>query len=178
MHKHLATGLTVGLLLAAAGAAQATDVGVSIGISQPGVYGRIDIGRFPQPTVVVAQPVIIQQPRMVVAQPMEPVYLWVPPGHRRNWRHHCARYDACGMPVMFVQDRWYRQHVAPAPRRVTYVAAPPPPRPMPVYAPAPSYQPHPGRGRDHDRGDDHRRGRGDRGHDDRGNGRGHGRGHD
>ena len=25
-----------------------TNVGVSIGINQPGVYGRIDIGNFPQ----------------------------------------------------------------------------------------------------------------------------------
>jgi hypothetical protein len=27
-------------------------VGVSIGINQPGVYGRIDIGQYPQPAVV------------------------------------------------------------------------------------------------------------------------------
>ena len=33
--------------------------GVSVQISQPGVYGRIDIGRFPQPQVVVAAPVIV-----------------------------------------------------------------------------------------------------------------------
>ena len=37
--------------------ALAADVGVSVQISQPGVYGRIDIGRFPQPQVVVPQPV-------------------------------------------------------------------------------------------------------------------------
>jgi hypothetical protein len=98
-------------LLAVAASAQATDVGVSIGFSQPGVYGRVDIGRFPQPAVVVAQPVLVQQPRYVVAQPVEPVYLWVPPGHRKNWRHHCAQYNACGVPVMFVQDRWYNDHV-------------------------------------------------------------------
>ena len=53
----LAFGLGIGLLAAAAVPAQATDVGVSIGISQPGVYGRIDIGRFPQPAVVVTQQV-------------------------------------------------------------------------------------------------------------------------
>ena len=98
--------------LTAAGAAHAADVGVSIGISQPGVYGRIDIGRFPQPALVVAQPVIVHQPRVVVAQP-QPVYMWVPPGHRKHWHKHCAHYGACGAPVVFVQDGWYQQHVAP-----------------------------------------------------------------
>jgi hypothetical protein len=85
------------------------DVGVSVQISQPGVYGRVDIGRFPQPRVIVAQPVVV---RHVVMQ-AEPVYLWVPPGHRKKWGKHCARYDACGVPVYFVDDGWYGQHVHP-----------------------------------------------------------------
>lgn len=83
------------------------DVGVSVEISQPGVYGRVDIGRFPQPEVVVAQPVIIARPRV---RP-EPVYMWVPPGHRKHWSRYCGRYQACGVPVYFVQDRWYNEHV-------------------------------------------------------------------
>jgi hypothetical protein len=90
---------------------QAVDVGVSVQVSQPGVYGRIDIGRFPQPQVVVAQPVVIVRPVRVVQAPPEPVYMWVPPGHRKNWRKHCGRYGACGVPVYFVQDRWYGEHV-------------------------------------------------------------------
>jgi hypothetical protein len=90
----------------------ATEVGVSVQISQPGVYGRVDIGRFPQPQVVVAQSVIIQRQVQVVQAP-QPVYMWVPPGHRKNWRKHCGRYDACGVPVYFVQDQWYGQHVRP-----------------------------------------------------------------
>lgn len=102
--------------------AKAAEVGVSIGISQPGVYGRIDIGRFPQPQVVIQQPVYVYQPAPVVQYPgygyrpapvVEPVYMWVPPGHRKNWRKHCAAYRACGAPVYFVQDRWYHDHVAP-----------------------------------------------------------------
>lgn len=104
-----------GALLAAglAGApARAADVGVSVQISQPGVYGRIDIGRFPQPQVVVPQPVIIVPPPRAVPRP-EPVYLWVPPGHRKNWRKHCRDYGACGVPVYFVDDRWYDDHVRP-----------------------------------------------------------------
>lgn len=94
--------------------ARAADVGVSIAISQPGVYGRIDIGRFPQPQVIVRQPVIISRP----ARALEPVYLWVPPGHQKHWRQHCGRYNACGVPVYFVQQRWYHDHVmAPQPGR-------------------------------------------------------------
>jgi hypothetical protein len=91
-------------------AAQAADVGVSIRISEPGVHGRIDIGRFPQPRVVVQQPVIVVPPPRVVARP-EPVYMWVPPGHRRHWRQHCREYGACGVPVYFVRDDWYDREV-------------------------------------------------------------------
>ncbi|HEY8877324.1 MAG TPA: hypothetical protein VIN03_07155 [Roseateles sp.] len=93
--------------LAALPAARAADVGVSIGFSQPGVYGRVDIGRYPQPVLIAPQPVIIGRP----VYQADPVYLWVPPEHRRDWRHHCYRYGACGAPVYFVQDGWYRQNV-------------------------------------------------------------------
>jgi hypothetical protein len=93
--------------LAALPAARAADVGVSIGFSQPGVYGRVDIGRYPQPVLIAPQPVIIGRP----VYRADPVYLWVPPEHRRDWRHHCYRYGACGAPVYFVQDGWYRQNV-------------------------------------------------------------------
>jgi hypothetical protein len=96
--------------LLAAPAAVASDVGVTIEISQPGVYGRVDIGRFPQPRVIVPQPVIIAAPPVVVARP-QPVYLWVPPGHRKDWRRHCSRYNACGVPVYFVRHDWYRENV-------------------------------------------------------------------
>ena len=127
--------------------AQAADVGVSVQISEPGVYGRIDIGRFPQPVVVVQQPVVIQQPAYVVAQP-QPVYMWVPPGHQKKWKDYCGRYNACGVPVYFVQERWYREHVMAQ------------------------------RGDDrYDRDDDDRRGGPDR-DDHPGKGHGHGRGHD
>ena len=112
MHRSIRAVLAVtALTLSAASPAADVDVGVSIGISQPGVYGRIDIGRFPQPAVVVSQPVyVVKQPRRV-----EPVYLWVPPGHQKNWAKHCGRYNACGVPVYFVREDWYRSHVAPQP---------------------------------------------------------------
>lgn len=117
MHRHLRAVLAAAALsLSATVPAADLDVGVSIGISQPGVYGRIDIGRFPQPVLVSPQPVyVIQQPRRV-----EPVYLWVPPGHQKNWRKHCQRYDACGVPVYFVKDDWYQQHVYREGRRDAY----------------------------------------------------------
>ena len=87
-------------------AAQAADVGVSVAISQPGVYGRIDIGRFPQPQLVAPQAVVVGPRLSPQAQ-----YLWVPPGHRRHWARHCRAYGACGVPVYFVRDDWYRQQV-------------------------------------------------------------------
>jgi hypothetical protein len=36
-----------------------------------------------------------------------PVYVHVPPGHARNWRRHCHRYNACGHPVYFVKSAEY-----------------------------------------------------------------------
>lgn len=131
-----------------------TSVGVSIGINQPGVYGRINIGDVPRPALVYAQPVIIAPP--AVAYERRPIYLYVPPVHQQDWRRHCGRYNACGQPVYFVQDQWVRERYQ---------------------------QEHPGwdkgrkRGK-HDR-DDHR-GRDDRGRDrdgDRGHGHGKGRDH-
>ena len=105
--------VTLAAIAAALGAglpAAAADVGVSVQISQPGVYGRVDIGRFPQPQVVVQQPVMVMPPYV---RPLQPVYLWVPPGHRKNWNKHCGAYGACGVPVYFVTDDWYGQHVQP-----------------------------------------------------------------
>ena len=88
-----------------------TDVGVSVGVSQPGFYGRIDIGTVSAPPVLIyPQPVVITRPPTVVVQ--QPVYLHVPPGHAKDWRKHCARYDACGQPVYFVQEDWYQKHYA------------------------------------------------------------------
>jgi hypothetical protein len=116
-HTRHARGAGLALLLASfaacfASPAWATDVGVSVRISQPGVYGRVDIGRFPQPQVWVPQPVWGVQPVQVVQAP-PPVYLWVPTGHRKHWRKHCSRYGACAHPVYFVRDDWYGQHVRP-----------------------------------------------------------------
>ncbi len=95
--------------------ALAANVGVSIGIGEPGFYGQIDIGNAPRPALVYPQPVIIQPGPVGVV--VEPLYLRVPPGHAKNWRRYCARYNACGRPVYFVQDRWYNNVYVPHYRR-------------------------------------------------------------
>lgn len=88
----------------------ATDVGISVSIGQPGFYGRIDLGRYPsRPQVIYGQPRMIE--RSVIVR--DPVYLRVPPGHRKNWGKHCGQYNACGEQVYFVQDRWYEREYAP-----------------------------------------------------------------
>jgi len=132
-------------IIIAASSAQAADVGVSVTVGQPGFYGHIDIGNFPKPQIIYPKPVVIQPPQARIVQ--EPIYLHVPPGHAKKWSKHCHKYNACGKPVYFVQDRWYNE----------------------VYVP--QYQER--RGGGHDRGEGHGRGGGhDKGH---GHGKGHDR---
>ena len=80
---------------------------VSIGINQPGVYGRIDIGELPRPALYHPQPVIVSTPPVVVER--RPIYLYVPPAHQQNWSRYCGNYHACGQPVYFVQESWVRE---------------------------------------------------------------------
>lgn len=84
-----------------------TNIGLSIGINQPGVYGRVDIGNYLQPRIIYPQPIVIMQPPVSVQQ--QPIYLYVPPGHQKKWAKHCARYNACGQPVYFVREDWVRE---------------------------------------------------------------------
>ena len=89
--------------------AHAADVAVSVSIGEPGFYGRLDIGGFPQPRLIYAQPVIVTP-----APPgRPPIYLRVPPGHAKHWSKHCHAYDACGERVYFVKDDWYTREYAP-----------------------------------------------------------------
>ncbi|HYM48039.1 MAG TPA: hypothetical protein VES91_06130 [Burkholderiaceae bacterium] len=96
------------LLLLVANAAIAQ---VSVTVGQPGFYGRIDIGNAPRPVLIYPQPVIIRQVQVV--QPVQPVYLRVPPGHAKKWSKHCQKYDACSRPVYFVKDDWYNNVYVP-----------------------------------------------------------------
>ena len=52
MMKKIAVGVIVSLALVSSSLLAQTSVGVSIGINQPGVYGRIDIGNYPPPVLV------------------------------------------------------------------------------------------------------------------------------
>jgi hypothetical protein len=130
--------------------AEAADVGVSISVGQPGFYGHIDIGNFPQPQVIYPRPIVIRSVPGVVTH--EPLYLRVPPGHEKKWKKHCQKYNACERPVYFIRDQWYNN----------------------VYVP--EYQArhgHKGGGYGDNRGG----GQGDQGGD-RGKGKGHGKGRD
>jgi hypothetical protein len=89
--------------------ALAADVGVSLNIGQPGYYGRLDIGDYPQPQVIYRQPMMVER----VPMDRPPIYLHVPPGHAKHWRKHCREYNACGERVFFVQDNWYNREYVP-----------------------------------------------------------------
>jgi hypothetical protein len=101
------TLLTAVAAVFAAPAWSAVDVGVGITIREPGVYGRIEIGAQPPPPVLYPQPVIVIRPAVVVHEP--PLYLYVPPGHAKDWRKHCGHYNACNRQVYFVQETWVRE---------------------------------------------------------------------
>lgn len=83
------------------------NIAVSIGINQPGVYGRIDIGNYPQPAVVYAQAIVVAPAPVAVYQ--QPIYLYVPVVYQQNWPRYCGRYGACGQPVYFVQEQWVQE---------------------------------------------------------------------
>lgn len=86
-------------------------VGVAINIGAPDFYGQIVLGGAPAPQLVYTQPVVVAPaPQYVGAAP---IYLRVPPGHAKHWRKYCARYAACGRPVYFVRDSWYRTKYVP-----------------------------------------------------------------
>lgn len=150
LSRRLGTLAAVALCAAPAFAA---DVGVSVSVNQPGLYGRIDINQPPPPAALIyPQPVVIQPAPVRVVQ--QPIYLHVPPGHAKNWRKHCGKYNACGTPVYFVQDTYYQQHyVVQQPPRVVHR------QPVMVVS---------------ERGGDDDRGHGKGGH---GHGHGHGKGH-
>lgn len=107
MKRILITLIALGALLGTP--ARATDIGISIGIGQPGFYGQIDIGGYPRPMLLYPQPILIE--RVPYYRP--PIYLNVPPGHAKHWAKHCHRYGACGERVYFVQNNWYDRVYVP-----------------------------------------------------------------
>ena len=101
----------IALSVAGISSAFAADIGVTISIGHPDFFGRIELGNVAPPPVIYARPVIIERAPHPVH--VEPIYLRVPPDHAKNWKLYCARYDACGHPVYFVKDEWYRNEYAP-----------------------------------------------------------------
>src|SRR5262245_58384345 len=97
--------IAAGAFSIATAPALATDVGVSVSVGQPGFYGHIDIGNMPQPKLIYPRPVVVQPVPVAVAP--QPIYVHVPPGHAKNWRKHCHKYNACNQPVYFVHEDWY-----------------------------------------------------------------------
>lgn len=133
----------------------AANVGVSVSVGQPGFYGQINIGDYPAPQVIYRQPMIIERGDMN----RPPVYLRVPPGHRKHWSRYCREYNACGERVYFVQDNWYNREYVPHYQEQHR-----------------EYRNEQGDGRRNERGNDHQGNRGNRG--DNGNDHGKGHGHD
>ncbi len=105
--KKLLAVLALGLAVGAAPAF--AEVGISIGIGEPGFYGQLDIGGYGRPGLVYGQPVVIVSRYRNLA----PIYLRVPHEHAVHWNRFCGRYDACARPVYFVRDDWYRDVYAP-----------------------------------------------------------------
>jgi hypothetical protein len=85
-----------------------TGASASMGMNQPGDYGRIDIGRYRQPMAINPQAVIIS-PGSANSMAL-PIYLYVPSAHQQQWGKYCAQYAACGQPVYFVKEQWVRAH--------------------------------------------------------------------
>jgi hypothetical protein len=102
------------LAAASASAPALAQIDVRISLGQPGFYGPIDVADYRSdygpPPVYLLQPVIVERG---YRERSAPVYLRVPPGHRKKWHKHCHKYGACGQPVLFVQDRWYADVYAP-----------------------------------------------------------------
>ena len=72
--------------------------------SPPGVYGRIDTTRYPNPKTVTPR----QEGKFKGLQRKQrSIYLWIPASHRLQWTEYCIRYVACKSPVAFVTDEWY-----------------------------------------------------------------------
>ena len=67
--RSLTLGAALVALIGISNAWAATDVGVSVQVNQPGVYGRIDIGNTSRPAVVNTAPVVIMAPQ---PQPQQP----------------------------------------------------------------------------------------------------------
>jgi hypothetical protein len=107
--KHLVFAAALAAASFAATAPVSAQVGLSVNVGEPNFYGRIELGDAPAPRLVYRRPVVVEGE----VGGRDPVYLHVRPGYERNWRSHCGEYNACGQPVLFVRDDWYRRRYVP-----------------------------------------------------------------
>ena len=77
----------------------------------PGVYGRVDTAKHPNPKLVYEHAMFIEAP--TDGGKVQPIYLHVPPDHAKNWKKHCKAYDACKTPVFFVKSAEYEPGYQP-----------------------------------------------------------------
>ncbi len=114
-------------LIALAGSALVAACGLAraatwTALVQPGEYGRVAIGGYVEaPRVIAPRPLVgfVDRYGHAVEEYVDPafgteqmpVYLWVPEAQRLHWAEYCGEYGACGVPVYFVEDRWYRDNV-------------------------------------------------------------------
>jgi len=103
---NLKSKLLAALVLSAA--AVPAFAAVTVAVGEPGFYGSIDIGGRPPPQVYNIEPAYAGA-RIPGAATM---YLRVPTDEQRHWELNCGRYNACGRPVYFVHEDWYRQQYA------------------------------------------------------------------
>lgn len=93
--------------------AAAVDVGVGVVIEEPAeYYGRIDVRSVPAAWLVYEKPQTIEP--AAGGPEVDPIYLRVPAEHHRKWFKYCREYHACGQPVYFVKDSWYKKMYKPA----------------------------------------------------------------
>jgi hypothetical protein len=91
------------------------EVGVSVTLGEPEFHGRIELDEgYYRPRVVYDRPVVLDRR----FRNMAPIYVRAPRDQYRDWRRHCAKYEACERPVYFVRDEWYTQIYAPRYRQL------------------------------------------------------------
>lgn len=93
--------------------AAAANVGVGVAIEELAeYYGRIDVQSVPAAWLVYEKPQTIEP--AAGGSGVAPIYLRVPAEHHRKWFKYCREYQACGQPVYFVKDSWYKKMYKPA----------------------------------------------------------------
>lgn len=123
------------LLLLLLGLCSATAHAQSMG--QPGFYGRIEIGDYTQPPLLISN-AVMGNPGVYTGSP---VYMHVPPAQAHAWGRYCHVYGACDWMVYFVDNGWYDSVYVPGFRSGVFAYAPPIYIAPPVYMPRPYYGP-------------------------------------